>query len=74
MTGRRNPARPANNVVTAMVMELQRQHQLGGLREVGLIDRQGRLFTSGSLDLAMLAHVTELALRGEFAALSGASR
>jgi hypothetical protein len=35
MSSRRNPARPANNVVTAMVVELQRQHQLGGLREVG---------------------------------------
>jgi hypothetical protein len=48
--------------------------QLGGLREVGLIDQQGHLFVSGTLDLAMLAHVTELALRGEFAALSGAPR
>jgi hypothetical protein len=72
MSSRRNPARPANNVVTAMTVELQRQHKLGDLREVGLIDQQGHLFVSGTLDLAMLAHVTELALRGEFAALSGA--
>lgn len=74
MSSRRNPARPANNVVTSMTVELQRQHKLGGLREVGLIDQQGHLFVSGTLDLAMLAHVTELALRGEFAALSGAPR
>jgi phosphoribosyl-dephospho-CoA transferase len=45
MSSRRNPARPANNVVTAMVVELQRQQQLGGLREVGLIDQQGHLLS-----------------------------
>jgi hypothetical protein len=29
MSSRRNPARPANNVVTEMVVELQRQQQAG---------------------------------------------
>jgi len=68
MSSRRNPARPANNVVTEMVMELHRQQQAGGLTNIGMIDQQGRVWISGTIDLAMLAHVTEYALRREFAA------
>jgi hypothetical protein len=68
MSSRRNPARPANNVVTEMSSELRRQQQAGGLTDIGMIDQQGRVWISGTVDLAMLAHVTEYALRREFAA------
>jgi hypothetical protein len=67
MSSRRNPARPANNVVTEMVVEL-RASTGRGLTDIGLIDQQGRVWISGTVDLAMLAHVTEYALRREFAA------
>lgn len=69
MAGNLQRRRPADRVVLAMLAELQRQVGARGLIDVGMINRDSHVHIAGNLDLAALAHATELALTTAFPAL-----
>lgn len=57
---------PAWVIVNAMAAELRRQTREGTLLIAQSVDDRGGVVIEGRLDLAALAHVTEMTLRDRF--------